>query len=146
MTAYQLAIVSAGLFFLNALLTGVWKYLEIRASDDARAHPYVDIAHRTSLLYSFAALLIASFVEISQLPARVEFVATAFLVAYFALAIGSYMVQGARKATDNQLRDASPAVGWFMWTLIVAEIGGFCVLFYGVVVALFGGGAPIGEL
>jgi hypothetical protein len=31
-----------------------------------------------------------------------------------------------------------------MWTLIVAEIGGFCVLFYGVVVALFGGDAPIG--
>ena len=42
MTAYQLAIVSAGVFFLNALLTGVWKYRQIAASDQARAHPYVD--------------------------------------------------------------------------------------------------------
>lgn len=136
LTAYQLSILAAGFFFLNALLTGVWKYLEIAASDDARAHPYVDIAHRASLMYAFAALLIATFVEISQLPATVEFLAVLFPLAYFAFAIVGYMVQGYRKKTDNQLRNASPLVHGFMWTLIVAEIGGFVVLLYGVVVAI----------
>jgi len=137
MTAYQLAIISAGAFFLNALLTGVWKYRQIAASDQARAHPYVDIAHRTSLMYSFAALLVATFVEISQLAGTIEFVATFFLVIYFAMAIISYMVQGFLKKTENQFLNAPPIFGWFMWSLIIAEIGGFCVLLFGVVTAIF---------
>ena len=73
--AESLAVVMAGVFFLNGLLTGVWKYLQIRSSESATAHPYVDIAHRASLLYSFAALLLAKFAEISQLPSNVEFFA-----------------------------------------------------------------------
>ena len=136
-TAYQLAIVGAGLFFLNALLTGVWKYLEMARSESGQAHPYVDIAHRTSLMYSFAAILLSVFIQISQLSATIEFFATLSLIAYFALAILSYMAQGVMKKTDNQIRHASPAVSWFMWSLIAAEIGGFVVLFYGVLVALF---------
>lgn len=135
-TAYQIAIVSAGVFFLNGLLTGVWKYLQIEASDDAKAHPYVDIAHRASLLYSFAAILIAVFVQISQLSNTVEVVATLMLVVYFALAIVVYMVQGYLGQTDNQLRSITATTRWFMWSLIAAEIGGFLILFYGVLVAL----------
>ena len=54
-SSQQLSIVAAGVFFLTGLLTGVWKYLQIRASEEAEAHPYVDIAHRSSLMYSFAA-------------------------------------------------------------------------------------------
>ena len=137
MTAYQLATVSAGVFFLNALLTGVWKYRQIAASDQARAHPYVDIAHRASLMYSFAALLVATFVEISQLPNKIEFVATFFLLIYFAMAIISYMVQGFLKKTENQFINAPLIFGWFMWSLIIAEIGGFCVLLFGVITAIF---------
>ena len=137
MTAYQLVILAAGVFFLNALLTGVWKYLQIASSEDAKAHPYVDIAHRASLMYSFAAILMAQFVEISQLPDGVELVAAAVPLAYFAMAIIGYMAQGVLKKTDNQFRDAHPSLGWFMWALIVGEIGGFCVLFYGVILAIF---------
>lgn len=136
MTAYALAILAAGIFFLNALLTGVWKYVEIASSEQARAHPYVDIAHRASLMYSFAALLMAQFVEISELPNSTELVATALPLAYFAMAILGYMVQGLLKKTDNQFRGAHPSLGWFMWTLILGEIGGFGVLFYGVTQAL----------
>ena len=135
-SAYQLAIIAAGIFFLNALLSGIWKYLEIAASEDGCAHPYIDIAHRASLMYAFAAILIAVFVEISQLPDMVEFLACLAMLVYFALAIATYMVQGFLKKTDNQLRDAPPSTGWFMWSLIVTEVGGFCVLFYGVLVAV----------
>lgn len=135
-TAYELAIIAAGIFFLNGLITGVWKYLEIKKSPKAQAHPYVDIAHRASLLYSFAALLLAKFIEISELSEGVELIATSLLVAYFAMAIISYMVQGFLKQTDNQLKPVTPLVNGFMWTLVIAEIGGFVVLFYGVIVAL----------
>ena len=135
-TAYQVAIVSAGVFFLNGLLTGVWKYLQIEASENAQAHPYVDIAHRTSLLYSFAAILIAVFVEISQLSATVELFATLALVVYFGLAIMTYMIQGYLGQTDNQLREIAATTRIFMWSLVAAEIGGFLVLFYGVLLAL----------
>lgn len=135
-TAYQIAIISAGVFFLSGLLTGVWKYLQIEASDDALAHPYVDIAHRASLLYSFAAILISVFVEISQLANTVEVVATLMLVVYFALAILTYVIQGVLGQTDNQLREVTAVTRVFMWSLVVAEIGGFLILFYGVLVAL----------
>ena len=140
-----LAIVFAGLFFLTALLTGVWKYLQIRSSENATAHPYVDIAHRASLMYSFAALLLARFAEISELSEGVEWWAVLFPLVYFAYAILLYIIHGALKDTENQLRPPftmgslvlPPAfVGLSMWSLVIAEIGGFLVLFYGVLVAL----------
>lgn len=136
MDAHSLTIIAAGVFFLNALLTGVWKYAAMARSPSGLAHPYVDVAHRSSLLYSFAAILLSVFVEISQLDPRMEFIAASFLVAYFAMAIISYMAQGWRKKTDNQLHRASASIHIFMWTLIAAEIVGFVVLFYGVIVAV----------
>jgi hypothetical protein len=141
----QISIISAGMFFLTALLIGVWKYLQIRASDNATAHPYVDIAHRAALMYSFAALLLAAFAELSRLPAPVEFWAVTFPIIYFASAIMLYMVHGALQDTDNQLKPPfrlgdrtlpTLFIVGYMWTLIIAEIGGFSVLFYGVLVAI----------
>ncbi|MEM1112244.1 MAG: hypothetical protein AAGI11_10085 [Pseudomonadota bacterium] len=137
MSAYNLAILAAGTFFLVALITGVWKYLEIVASPEAKAHPYVDIAHRSALMYSFAAILLSVFVQISELPATLEFWAALMPLVFFGLAIASYIAQGWIQRTDNQLRDAHGSVGVFMWALIVAEIGGFSVLFYGVIIAIF---------
>jgi hypothetical protein len=53
------------------------------AAEDHRAHPYVDIAHRAALLYSFATLLIAVFVELSAWPAWVNLVAAMVVVFFF---------------------------------------------------------------
>lgn len=47
--AVQLAIVFSGVFLWIGMLTGVWKYWQIRRSELSRAHYYVDIAHRSSL-------------------------------------------------------------------------------------------------
>ncbi|MCL4722285.1 MAG: hypothetical protein KJ041_10115, partial [Gammaproteobacteria bacterium] len=132
--AEQIAIVAAGLFFLVGLLTGVWKYSQIRRSPRARAHYYVDIAHRTSLMYSFAALLIAVFAVISDLPMVVEACAVIAQVVYFGMAITSYVVHGFLGDTANQLQVPHklghyhvPAglMTLFMGSLVVAEIGGF---------------------
>jgi hypothetical protein len=65
----RITLLAAGLIFLLALVLGVWRYRQIMVADDHRAHPYVDIAHPAALLYSFATLLLAAFVELSAWPA-----------------------------------------------------------------------------
>jgi len=72
----RITLLAAGLIFLLALVLGVWKYRQILVADDHHAHPYVDIAHRAALLYSFATLLIAAFVQFSAWPAWVNCGAT----------------------------------------------------------------------
>jgi hypothetical protein len=141
----NLAIICAGAFFLTGLVTGIWKYLAIKNSADGIAHPYINICHRASLMYAFAAILLAEFAKISQLPEVLEFYAMALVLLYFATAIIMYMLHGIFKDTTNQAKPPftmgkmpvpSIAITLFMWSLIVAEIGGFLVLFYGVLVAL----------
>lgn len=145
MPAEHLATLAAGGFFLTGLLTGVWKYSQIHGSTTGEAHPYVNIAHRTALLYSFACLLLAHFATISQLGPVLEFWAVAVQVLFFAAAVASYVLHGWLADTDNQLRRPFTLgrfhlpgfmIGGFMLALIAGEIGGFLVLFYGVIVAL----------
>jgi hypothetical protein len=124
-------ILMAGVMFLWALLLGVWKYRQMAASPDHLAHPYVDTAHRAALLYSFALLLVAAFVELSGWSAAVNFIAAAAMALYFFLAVGGYMVHGWRRDTDNQFRDPVPGTQAFMVALIVTEIGGWLVLLAG---------------
>ena len=144
-TAQSVAIDCAGLFFLTGLMTGIWKYKQIMASAEGQAHPYVDICHRASLMYAFAAILLAKFVEVSQLPGMVELIAVSAVLVYFASAIVTYFIHGLLQDTDNQLKPpfhvgkmkiSSSAIALHMWMLIVAEVAGFLVLFYGVVIAV----------
>lgn len=126
-------LLAAGLMFLWALLLGVLKYRQIAESEEAVAHPYVDVAHRAALLYSFALLLVATFVELSGWGTFVNSVAAGALAVYFAAAVGGYMVHGWRRDTDNQFKDPGVGIHGFMWTLIAAEIGGWLVLLAGFV-------------
>ncbi|MEV4399200.1 hypothetical protein [Nonomuraea sp. NPDC049607] len=121
----------AGLIFLAALTLGVWKYLQMIHSERHRAHPYVDIAHRAALLYSFATLQIAVFVELSGWPAAVDLAAAGVVVAFFMAAIVSYVLHGWRRDTNNQFHHPVRGTTAFMTALIVGEIGGFAVLLAG---------------
>ena len=143
--AVKLCIVSAGIFFLAGLVTGAWKYFHIARSPTATSPIYVDLAHRAALLYSFASLLLAVFAGLSVWPTRVDLVAAALPLAFFALAIGGYVVHGMLRDTDNQFLkphrlgrgEVHPALlTGFMWVLMAAEIGGFAVLFAGALQAL----------
>jgi phosphatidylglycerophosphate synthase len=129
----KITLLAAGLIFLLALCLGVWKYRQIMAAEDHRAHPYVDIAHRAALLYSFATLLIAAFVELSAWPTWVNLTAAMVVVFFFVAAIVSYIVHGALRDTTNQFEHPSRAMGVSMASLIVGEIGGFGVLLAGFV-------------
>jgi len=144
MSAATISILSTGAFFLFGLITGVIKYQQMVASPRGRAHIYMDICHRASLMYAFACLLIYQFVLISELADWLELTAVVLLVGYFATAVISYFVHGIKQDTKNQLHLTEGetagfvhrAIPWYMWSLIAAEIGGFLILFYGVAVAL----------
>jgi hypothetical protein len=129
----RITLLAAGLIFLLALVLGVWKYRQIMAAPDHRAHPYVDIAHRAALLYSFATLLLAAFVELSAWPTWVNLTAAAVVVVFFVGAIADYIVHGARRDTTNQFEHATRGSRVAMALLIVGEIGGFGVLLAGFV-------------
>jgi hypothetical protein len=99
-------ILAAGLIFLLALVLGIWKYRQMATSENHLAHPYVDIAHRAALLYSFATMLVAIF---------------------------EYIVHGIRRDTTNQFEHPTPALTVGMIALIIGEVGGFAVLLAGFV-------------
>jgi hypothetical protein len=129
-------LLAAGLIFIWALVLGVWKYRQMAAARDGLAHPYVDTAHRAALLYSFATLLIAVFVELSGWSTAVNLIAAFSVIAFFCVAISGYVWQGIRGVTDNQFREgAPPGLHQSMWALIVVEIAGFSVLLAGFVEA-----------
>jgi Ca2+/Na+ antiporter len=129
----KLTLLAAGLIFLLALVLGVWKYREMATSPDHLAHPYVDIAHRAALLYSFATLLIAVFVALSAWPTWLNLTAAAVVVLFFVIAILSYIHHGRKRDTTNQFEHPTASLHAGMWALIVGEIGGFTVLLAGFV-------------
>ena len=131
---------ACGIFLLTGLITGVWKYYHIHSSEKAQAPVYVNIAHRSSLMYSFATLVLAKFVELSAYSETVTFWSAAGPIVFFALAISTYVIHGVLKDTDNQFKTphklgAFTLPKWviitFMVALIIAEIGGAGILFVG---------------
>jgi hypothetical protein len=83
------------------------------------------------LLYSFATLLVAVFVELSGWPTWVNMTAAMVMVYFFVTAIGSYMLHGALRDTTNQFEKAGRLLRLGMLLLIIGEIGGFAVLLAG---------------
>lgn len=128
-------LLAAGLIFIGALLLGAWKYRQMATSKKGLAHPYVDTAHRAALLYSFATLLIAVFVELSGWSTAINLIAAFAVIGFFVVAVSGYVYHGLVKDTDNQFRkgDEPPGLHPLMWMLIVVELGGFGVLLAGFV-------------
>jgi hypothetical protein len=124
-------LLSAAVMFLWALLLGVMKYRQILASPEGQAHPYTDIAHRAALLYSFALLLVATFVELSGWGALVNLLAAGAMSVFFFASVAAYNFHGWRRDTDNQMRNPGREIRSFMVALILAEIVGWLVLVAG---------------
>lgn len=146
MTADLFCLLAAGVFFMSGLLTGVWKYTSIMGAENAQAPVYVDIAHRTSLMYAFAAILMREFVPYSPLGPTGTLWAVAVPILFFASAIAMYILHGILRDTDNQLRrphvlgrGTVPGVliTIYMVALIAGEIGGFAILFFGLLRSVF---------
>lgn len=145
MTAEMFCLLAAGVFFMSGLLTGVWKYAAIRATSDAQAPVYIDIAHRASLMYAFSAILLREFVPYSPLGETGTLLAVGVPILFFASAIATYILHGLLRDTDNQLRRPhvlgrrhlpSVLITVYMTALVIGEIGGFAILFYGLLRSL----------
>lgn len=131
--ATKWVILLAGVIFVWALVLGVCKYHQILRSPVAQAHPYIDIAHRAALLYSFATLLLAVLVQFSSWPGWLNLLAALAVASFFVGAVAGYQWHGLRGGTDNQFREPSPRLRASMIALIVVEIGGTVVLLAGFV-------------
>lgn len=131
-----MVLLAAGLIFLAALFLGVIKYQQMATAENHLAHPYIDTAHRAALLYSFATLLAAVFVELSSWSETVNGVAAGVLVFFFVGVIIGYLVLGLRRGTTNTFADPYPnaaSLHAWMFALIIGEIGAFSVLLAGFV-------------
>lgn len=146
MNADVFCLLAAGVFFSSGLLTGAWKYRAIMASPTAQAPVYVDTAHRASLMYAFSAILLREFVPYSPLGALGTLVAVAVPILFFASAIAMYVLHGFLRDTDNALRRphvlgsgqiSTGMVRAYMASLMVGEIGGFAILFWGFLKGVF---------
>lgn len=140
MLAADLALLSSGALLLVGMLTGSWKYRRMMASPTVQAPVYVDIAHRASLMYSFAALVLWALAQRSVFSNAVNLAAVAANLIFYVAAIAAYVLHGLLQDTDNQLRrphrlgsgELSPGLmRAFMGALMVAEIGGAGVLLLG---------------
>jgi hypothetical protein len=129
--AIKISLAASGLFLLSGLLTGVLKYRRIMQSQNHRAPVYIDIAHRASFLYSFAALVIARLLEYSPYPQSVQMWAAIVPLAFFAITIVGYAAHGLQDRTDNIFHERNFTTTWYMYLLICGEIGGFAIIFWG---------------
>ena len=137
-TEAAIVLFVAGLILLLALVLGVWKYQQMLTSRDHLAHPYVDIAHRAALMYSFATALLAALVQFSAWPAWLDLVAAGIPIVFFLGAILTYIGHGMRRDTTNQFAHPDRALRLAMAALILGEIGGVTVLLIGFAVGQFG--------
>ena len=108
----RLTLLAAGLIFVLSLALGIWKYRQMAVAENHLAHPYVDIAHRAALLYSFATLLIAVFVELSAWPTWVNL--TAAMVVGAVLRHRDCDLHPARRETRHDQSVRQPRARVFM--------------------------------
>lgn len=144
--AEKICLSAALVFFMTGLLTGIWKYRHMARSPDASSPTYVNIAHRSSLMYSFAALLLAAFSAHSVFADWINTASAVAALAFFAFAISTYVIHGLLQDTDNQLEKPhrlgnrllpSWVTGLFMILLIVGEVGGTLVLGVGAMMGIW---------
>ncbi|RDC53340.1 hypothetical protein DVA85_04215 [Acinetobacter sp. RIT592] len=144
--AVKIAIIFSGIFLWIGMFTGVWKYWQIRQSPQSRAHYYVDIAHRSSLLYAPSTLILAVLAYCSVLSSAVNLICVLINILFFSFSIGAYVLHGFLQDTTNQFKQPHQ-LGKFhlpeslmtlaMLGLIIAELGGTGILVYGAFAGLF---------
>lgn len=135
--AMKISLLISGLFLFSGMLTGIWKYAKIMSSPDHTAPVYVDIAHRTSFFYSFAALVIAKLIEFSPFGQGWQIVIVAFPLGYFLLTVIGYVREGYLNRTENMFNERNLVTTWFMYGLIGGETVGFALILGGFVYTQF---------
>lgn len=131
--AVKLTLAASGIFLFVGMVGGVLKYHGIMTSRNHRAHPYIDIAHRASLLYSFAALVMAALLYFSPYSETVQLAITGVPLFFFAMAIAQYYRLGFEGKVSNQFKTRNFTTTWGMLLLIVGELGGVGAIVWGFI-------------
>ncbi len=131
--AIKISLLASGLFLLLGMLTGVLKYQRIMTSPEHRAPVYVDIAHRAAFLYSFAMLVIAKLLEYNPYSTKVQMGAVAAVLVFLVITILGYLSHGIRNDTENIFHQRTFTTTWYMYLLIVGEIGGLSIILWGFI-------------
>ncbi|WP_407303361.1 hypothetical protein [Acinetobacter sp.] len=143
----SLAIIFSGIFLWVGMLTGVWKYYQIRHSEQARAHYYVDIAHRSSLLYAPASLILAVLAYFSIWDEGLNLIFVLINLFFFSFSILSYILHGWLQDTSNQFKQPHQMGRWHLpkWMLssvmillVIGELGATAGLLLGTIMGLNG--------
>jgi hypothetical protein len=135
--AVKITLLFSGIYLLVGMLTGILKYQGMMKSEKHEAPIYIDIAHRASLLYSFAALVMAKLLEFSPFPIWVQTLSTVIPIIYFSLAIASYIKLGLQNIETTQFSEKNFVTTWFMYSLIAGEIGGVFLIVIGFIYTQF---------
>ena len=135
--AIKITLLFSGIYLIVGMLTGILKYRGMMRSEKHEAPIYIDIAHRASLLYSFAALVMAKLLEFSPFPLWLQLTSTVIPLIYFTLAIASYIKLGLQNIETTQFSERNFITTWFMYSLIIGEIGGVFLLVIGFVYTQF---------
>lgn len=90
--ASKLCLMAAGIFLLFGMVSGVFKYRYIMRSPEHRAPVYIDTAHRSAFLYSFAALVLSRLSEQSAYSEQVNLIAAIVVLTFFAITISQLEV------------------------------------------------------
>jgi hypothetical protein len=135
--AIKITLLFSGIYLLVGMLTGILKYRGMMKSEKHEAPIYIDIAHRASLLYSFAALVMAKLLEFSPFPMWIQILSVVIPIIYFSLSIASYIKLGLQNIEITQFSERNFITVWFMYSLIIGEIGGVLLLVGGFVYTQF---------
>jgi hypothetical protein len=135
--AIKCALLASGVFLLTAMLVGILKYRGMMRSEKHEAPVYIDIAHRASLLYAFAALVIAKLLEFSPFSENVQILIGGIPLVYFALTIIGYVKLGLENRETTQFSERNFITTWFMYGLIAGEIGGIALIVGGFIYTQF---------
>ena len=134
--AVKISLLSSGLFLFAGMLIGIVKYQRMMSSPAHRSPIYIDTAHRASFLYSFAMLVIAKLLEYSPYSLNVQLIAMGVVLFYLVLTVIGYFMHGL-KETKNIFNERNFTTTWYMYGLIVGEIGGLGVIIWGFVTTQF---------
>lgn len=135
--AVKITLAVSGIFLFVGMLGGVLKYRGIMSSPDNRAHPYIDIAHRAALMYSFAALVMAQLLGYSPYSDQVQLIIACVPLFFFSMAIGQYFKLGLEGRVRNQFVERNSSTTWVMLLLITGELGGVGAIVWGFITTQF---------
>jgi hypothetical protein len=129
--AIKITLLASGIFLLIGMLLGIIKYRKIMTSATHQAPVYIDIAHRASLLYSFAALVMAKLLEYNSFSLKTQLWISCVPLFFFAVTIAQYARLGFENNTENQFAERNFTTTWGMYLLIIGEIGGVALILWG---------------